>query len=93
MVRTIIAILSALSIIARQITEWMDRKRLAEEKAEQERKDAEHQAAINKLEEAPDEWFVDHFSDSPTRIVHPPALPKLRPGSGSAEAESQCDSD
>lgn len=93
MVRTIIAILSALSIIARQVMEWMERKRIAEEKAEQERKDAEHQQAIDKLEEDPSEWFVGHFSDAPARVVRPPPVPKLRAGDTSAEADSKRDSD
>ena len=93
MVRAIVAILSALSIIARQITEWMDRKRLAEEQAEQRRKDEEHQAAIDKLEENPSEWFVDHFSGSSSRVVRPPPVPNVRAGDGASEAGSKRDSD
>lgn len=78
MVRTILAILSGLVVIVRQVMEALERRRLAEEREAQRAKDEEHAKEVEKLEENPADWFADHFGgDDPTRVVRPPAMPTV----------------
>ena len=70
MFRTILAILSALVVIVRQVMESWERRRLAEEREKEKRNEEEHLREIERLEENPDEWFSDHFSGDPTKRVH-----------------------
>lgn len=87
MVRTILAILSALSIIARQVMEWMERRRLQEEREARRAEDEEHLRDIERLEENPEEWFTDHFSGAPTRVVRQVSdVPS--PTAGATEADA-----
>ena len=86
MVRTILAILSAIAVIVRQVMESWERRRLAEAREARRVEDEEHLREIERLEKNPDEWFSDHFSGDPTRVVH--QVPDVSgPSAGASETD------
>lgn len=86
MVRTILAILSGLVVIVRQVMEALERRRLAEEREAQRAKDEERLREIERLEEDPSEWFSDHFGDPTERVHQVSDVPS--PSAGSAETDA-----
>lgn len=90
MVRTILAILSGLVVVVRQVMEALERRRLAEEREAQRVKDEEHLREIERLEENPSEWFSDHFSGSPAERVHQVSdMPSPSAAAPEADADSR----